>query len=176
MSPPVIGTPRLLLRRFDGIRADEPGFMLQLLNEPSFLRHIGDRGVRTLEAARDYIAMGPLQSYQRHGFGMHMVELAATGQSVGVCGLVKRDFLPEPDLGYALLPAYCGNGYAAEAAGAVLADARESLRLHRILAITDPDNTASIALLLKLGFEFESMLQLTPGEKHLRLYASQGNG
>lgn len=176
MSPLVIRSARLVLRRFDGIRADEPGFMLKLLNEPSFLRHIGDRGVRSLEAARGYIAMGPILSYQRHGFGMHMVELAATGEVVGVCGLVMRDSLPEPDLGYALLPAYCGHGYAAEAAAAVLADARDSLHVDRILAITDPDNAASIALLLKLGFTFESMLQLTPGEKPLRLYASKRNG
>ncbi len=175
MSPLVIRTLRLMLRRFDGIRADEPGFMLQLLNEPSFLRHIGDRGVRTLEAASDYIAMGPILSYQRHGFGMNVIELAATGESVGVCGLVKRDSLPEPDLGYALLPQYCGQGYAAEAAAAVLAGARRWLHIDRVLAITDPDNAASIALLLKLGFEFQSMLELMPGEKHLRLYASQAN-
>ncbi len=176
MSARFIRTPRLYLRRFDGIRGDEPGFMLGLLNEPSFLRHIGDRGVRTLEAAHDYIAMGPILSYQRHGFGMNMVELAATGEVVGVCGLVQRDSLPEPDLGYALLPSYLGQGYAGEAAAAVLTDARDVLHIDRILAITDPDNVASIALLLRLGFTFESMLQLTPGEKHLRLYASKPNG
>jgi len=146
------------------------------LNEPSFLRHIGDRGVRTLDAARDYIAMGPLLSYQRHGYGMSRIELAATGETIGVCGLVNRDSLPGPDLGYALLPEYCGHGYAGEAAAAVLADARELLLIDRILAITDPDNAASIALLLKLGFAFETMLQLTPGEKQLQLYASKANG
>ena len=150
--------------------------MLQLLNEPSFLRHIGDRGVRTLEAARDYIAMGPIASYQRHGFGMNIVEIAESGESIGVCGLVKRESLPDPDLGYALLPAHCGHGYATEAAAAVLAEARDSLRVDRILAITSPDNAPSIALLLKLGFAFESMLQLTPGETPLRLYASHRNG
>ena len=150
--------------------------MLRLLNDPSFLRHIGDRGVRTLEAARDYVAMGPIASYQRRGFGMNIVEIAATGESIGVCGLVKREALPDPDLGYALLPAYCGQGYATEAAAAVLADARESLHIDRILAITNSDNAASIALLLKVGFAFESMLQLAPGETPLRLYASHRNG
>lgn len=176
MSPPQLQTPRLRLRRFGGDRPDEPAFVLRLLNEPSFLRHIGDRGVRTLQSARDYIAMGPIASYQRHGFGMNIVEIAATGESVGVCGLVKRDSLPDPDLGYALLPAYCGRGYATEAAAAVLADARVSRRIDRILAITSPENAPSVALLLKLGFEFESMLQLMPGETPLRLYASRRNG
>lgn len=171
-----IHTPRLRLRRFEGDRPGEAAFMLQLLNDPSFLRHIGDRGVRTLEAARDYIAMGPVLSYQRHGFGMNIIELAATGASVGVCGLVKRDALPGPDLGYALLPAHAGHGYATEAANAVLAHARDSLHIERVLAITDPGNAASIALLTKLGFAFESMLQLTPGEAPLRLYASRLEG
>ncbi len=176
MTPAPLHTPRLRLRRFEGDRPEESAFMLQLLNEPSFLRHIGDRGVRTLEAASDYILMGPITSYQRHGFGMNIVEIAATGQSIGVCGLVKRDALPDPDLGYAMLPEHGGHGYATEAAACVLAHARQSLRIDRILAIASAGNAPSISLLLKLGFGFQSMLRLTPGETPLRLYASHRNG
>lgn len=171
MTAETIETPRLWLRRFNEQDANEPRFMLALLNEPSFLRHIGDRGVRTLQAARDYIAMGPIQSYGRHGFGLHRVELRATGESIGVCGLVKRDALEHPDLGYALLPVHWGRGYAAEAAAAVLAYAHDVLRIQRVLAITGVDNATSIALLSKLGFSREGTTRLSPDESVLELYA-----
>ena len=165
-------TERLRLERFEGGSPIEDAFMLRLLNEPSFLRHIGDRGVRDLDGARQYLRMGPVDSYRRHGFGLERIVLDATGEWIGMCGLVKRDALPDPDLGYALLPEFWGRGYAAEAAAGVLRHAREALGLGRIVAITDPANVSSMRLLRKLGFVFESMVQLPPDCIPLQLFAS----
>lgn len=171
----MIETARLRLRRFGEQEAEEPGFILQLLNEPLFVRHIGDRGVRSIEAASAYIAMGPVASYARHGLGLLRLELCETGESIGVCGLVKREGLEHPDLGYALLPAYRGQGFAAEAAAAVLAHARDVLELQCVLAITGPDNLASITLLSRLGFSCEGTTRLDPDGPDLKLYAWRPN-
>jgi RimJ/RimL family protein N-acetyltransferase len=148
----VLETDRLILRRFT---PDDAAFVYVLYNEPSFLRYIGDRGVHDMETARAYITSGPLASYERHGFGLYVVERKDGGDRIGVCGLLKRDTLDAPDLGFAFLPAYWSRGYAFEAASAVVTYARSALGLSRILAITSPGNGASIALLGKLGFVFE---------------------
>lgn len=142
--------------------------MLALLNDEGFLRHVGDRGVRTQQAAALYIENGARASYLRHGYGLYLAELKGTAEAVGICGLVKRDPLPHPDLGFALMPRFRAAGYAREAAEAVIAHAREGLRLPRLLAITSLDNHASIALLGKLGFVFEGLTELN-GEQ-LRLF------
>ena len=165
-------TERLRLERFEGGSPLEDAFMLRLLNEPSFLRYIGDRGVRDLDGARQYLRMGPIDSYRRHGFGLERIVLDATGECMGICGLVRRDALPDPDLGYALLPEFCGQGYAAEAAAEVLRHAREALGLGRILAITDPANASSMRLLRTLGFVFECTVQMPPDDIPLQLFAS----
>lgn len=162
-------TARLTIRR---LRPSDAGFILELLNDPAFIRYIGDRGVRTDADAVGYISDGPMASYERHGFGLYLVERKPDGTSAGICGLLRRDYLPEPDLGFAFLPAFRSQGLAFEAAGAVLAEAR-SLGLWRVLAITSPDNTASIRLLGKLGFRFERALQ-PPGERtHLSIFARE---
>ena len=148
----VLETERLILRHFN---TDDAPFILTLLNEPAFLRYIGDKKVRTLDDARQYILNGPRASYERHGFGLCQVELKHTHAPIGMCGLLKRDELPDPDIGFAFLPDYRNKGFAFEAAAAVLKDARERLKLNRILAIVNPDNDASIKLLQKLGFTFE---------------------
>jgi len=166
-------TDRLTLQRFSGQCAVDDDFILKLLNDPSFLRHIGDRGVRDLPAARQYLLMGPVASYERNGFGLNKIVLTLTGQRLGVCGLVKRESLPDPDLGYALLPEFAGCGYAREAATAVLHDARVTLGITRILAITDPANASSIHLLQKLGFVFENLVRLPPDDEPLQLFASE---
>jgi len=157
-----IETPRLVLREFN--IADAP-FVLELLNEPSFLRYIGDKKVRTLEDACDYLLNGPIATYQRHGFGLYQVELKETRMPIGMCGLLKREELPQPDIGFAFLPDYRNKGFAFEAAAGVLKDARERLQLDRILAIVNPNNEASIKLLEKLGMKFEE----TKGD--VKLYA-----
>lgn len=173
MMPTPLLTDRLELREFD---AGDAAFILRLLNEPSFLRHIGDRQVRTLDDARRYIETGPAASYARHGFGLYRVGLREAGTAIGMCGLLQRDTLPHPDLGFAFLPAYWSRGYARESAQAVLRDARVRLGLGRILAITSPDNDSSGRLLLRLGFRYESTQPLVDGGEALRHYAFDGEG
>ncbi len=166
----VTETDRLVLR---WLEPDDAPFILELVNQPSWLRFIGDRGVRTLDDARAYIANGPLDMCRRLGFGLFAVELKASGGAIGLCGLLKRDVLPDVDLGFAFLPAHWGQGYANESANAVVAFAESTLGLERIVAITSPDNQASIRLLRKLGFGLERMVRLSDEGSDLELYARQ---
>jgi RimJ/RimL family protein N-acetyltransferase len=165
----VLETERLILRHFNP--TDAP-FILALLNEPSFLRYIGDKKVRTLDDARQYILNGPGASYERHGFGLYQVELKDSHTPIGMCGLLKREELPQPDIGFAFLPDFWNKGFAFEAAAAVLTDARERLQLNRILAIVNPDNEASIRLLQKLGLRFEGNLKLAADRDEIKLFAT----
>lgn len=150
---------------------DDAEFILRLLNEPSFIQCIGDRGVRTPDDARRYIQEGPVASYERLGFGLYLVELRADHAPIGICGLLKRQFLDAVDIGFALLPEFWSRGYAFEAASAVMKRARAD-GLTRILAITSQDNTRSIGLLAKLGFRFERLAHLYEGEPDLKVFAS----
>jgi RimJ/RimL family protein N-acetyltransferase len=164
----VFETDRLVLRR---LSADDSPFILRLLNEPSFLQHIGDRGVRNLADATQYILAGPVASYERHGFGLFLVELRESRAPIGICGLLKRDALDDVDLGFAFVPESWSKGYAFESTSATLAYAHDTHHLKRIVAITSQDNVASINLLVKLGFYFERMV-LMPGEKvEVKLFA-----
>jgi RimJ/RimL family protein N-acetyltransferase len=163
----VLETDRLTLRRLTLADAE---FILQLLNEPSFLRFIGDRGVRTLEDARKYIVQGPIASYERFGFGLYLTKITATGESVGICGLLKRDTLPEADIGFAFLPPFWRQGYAFESAAAVITYGKDELGQKRILAITSPENDASIKLLEKLGFTFEQVTKLSEDAPAVNLF------
>jgi ribosomal-protein-alanine N-acetyltransferase len=147
-------------------------FILRLLNEPSFIENIGDRGVRTLEDARAYITNGPMASYEKHGFGLWMVEAKQSGERVGICGLLKRDVLDAVDIGYALLPEFWSKGYALESATAVLSFAREKLQLKRVAAVVSPHNQSSIRLLEKIGFAFEKMVRLSPEAEEIKLFAT----
>lgn len=159
-SVPVLSTQRLILRR---MCLDDAPFMLDLLNQPSWLRFIGDRGVTNLQQARDYIANGAMASYQRFGFGFFVVEMKGQPGAIGTCGLAKRDYLEDVDLGYALLPQYWSQGFASEASIGVIEYARNVLKLPRLVATTTRDNTISIRLLEKLGFRLrETFVQ---GEK-----------
>jgi ribosomal-protein-alanine N-acetyltransferase len=162
----VIRTERLDLRELE---LRDAGFILELLNEPGFLRFIGDKGVRTLADAREYIQKGPVDSYARHGFGLYVACLR-DGTPIGICGLVKRDGLADVDVGFAFLAQYRSKGYAVESAAAVLAHARQVLRLQRIVAITAPDNFSSIAVLERIGLKFERMIRLDAGGPELMLF------
>ena len=164
----VLETGRLALREFT---ADDAAFVLRLVNEPSFLRYIGDRGVRNLDDARRYIADGPVAGFAKHGHGLMRVDRKEDGATVGMCGVLKRDALPEPDIGFSFLPEYWSQGYALESASAVMRHARGTLGLGRILAITTRDNGPSMRLLDKLGFRFERMIAF--GDEELRLFASE---
>ena len=165
----VLETERLFLRGFDVADAE---FILALLNEPSFLRYIGDKKVRTVEDAAQYILNGPVASYERYGFGLCLVELKETHTPIGMCGLLKREELPDPDIGFAFLPDFLNKGFAFEAAAAVLKDARERLKLERVLAITNQDNEASIRLLQKLGLQIERAIKMSTDSAELFLLAT----
>lgn len=138
-------------------------FIRQLLNEPSFLRFIGDREVRTTDDAGQFIDRRYQQSYREHGYGLYVVESRASGDSMGICGFVRRDSLPAVDIGFAFLPRYEGQGLAFESASATLHYGRQTLGLARVLAIAQTDNTRSVALLNRLGFVFDSLITM-PGE------------
>jgi len=154
-SSPVLETARLRLRRLS--EADAP-FMLELLNDPDFIRNIADRGIRTEGEAQRYILKGPVASYEQHGFGLYLVELKQSGVSVGICGLLRRDCHPDIEIGFAFLPAARGQSYASEAGQAVLDFGIRALQLERIVALTAPDNFASMRVLEKLGFHFDRMV------------------
>ena len=161
-------TDRLVLRR---LTVEDAPFILRLLNEPSFLQHIGDRGVRSVADAQQYILSGPIASYERHGFGLFLVELKETRAPIGICGLLKRDALDDVDVGFALVPEAWSKGYAFESASATLAYARDTHHLTRVVAITSQGNFASINLLVKLGFYLDRMV-LMPGEHdEVKLFA-----
>jgi RimJ/RimL family protein N-acetyltransferase len=166
-SSTVIESARLNLREL--CLQDAP-FILELLNEAGFLRFIGDKGVRTLADARDYIVKGPLDSYGRFGFGLYLTTLRDSGTPIGICGLVKREGLADVDVGFAFLARHWSNGYAAESAAAVLHYGRKVLGLARIVAITDPDNVGSIAVLEKIGLRLERRITLADGGPPLNLF------
>jgi RimJ/RimL family protein N-acetyltransferase len=168
-SMKVLETERLTLRRMSN---DDDAFIVDLLNQPSFLRYIGDKKVRTAADAQRYIQDGPIASYARFGFGLYLVELKDSGAPIGICGLIKRDSLQDVDLGFAFLPAYWSKGYASEAAEAVLQYGRSVLGLSRIVAITSLDNQDSMKLLGRIGFKEESLVKLSESEPEVRLFAS----
>lgn len=173
MNPAIIETERLGLHALDSESTDDVAFMHRLLNESSFIHNIGDRGVRSLDDARAYLLKGPISSYLANGFGLYRIEVKKSGETAGICGLVKRATLDDPDLGYALLPECCGKGYAVEAAAATLENGHRVLGLPRILAITRPDNVASLRVLETLDFQFEGMVQWPPDDLPLKLFAHE---
>jgi RimJ/RimL family protein N-acetyltransferase len=164
----VLETDRLALR---WITTDDAEFMLELLTDPAWLKFIGDRGVRDVEGAREYLAKGPIEMYARTGFGLYLTELKRDGTPIGLCGLVKRDTLDDVDIGFAFLPRFRSQGYAYEAASATMGYARDALGLRRVVAIATPDNHASARLLERLGLRFERMVRLGDGTEELKLFS-----
>jgi RimJ/RimL family protein N-acetyltransferase len=164
----ILETERLIIRH---LTLDDAPFMLDLLNQPSWLRFIGDRGVRTVADAQNYIQNGPMDMVARLGFGFYLVQLHASDCAIGICGLAKRDYLQDVDIGFALLPEYWNQGYAHEAAKAVLNYAHHTLGLQRVVATTRPDNHASAQLLEKLGLHLERTIQHPDGDRELKLFA-----
>lgn len=158
----VIETDRLVLR---WLTIDDAEFILKLVNDPAWLRFIGDKGVRTLEDARDYILKGPVDMYMQHGFGLYLTELKSSGAPIGICGLLKRESLDDVDIGFAFLPEFREKGYGFESADAVMAHGKQAFGLKRLVAITSAENEASIRLLEKLGLKFEKNMTLT-GDNH----------
>lgn len=155
----ILSTPRLVLRQ---ITVHDAAFVLELLNEPAFLEYVGDKRVRTLEDARAHIAERFVGHYARHGFGLWGVVRKDTCETIGCCGLLKRDALDHPDIGYAFLQRHTGQGFAKEAIAATLAHARGPLGFNTLHALTALENPASVGLLEKFGFRFQRILDL-PG-------------
>ncbi|MCC6071124.1 GNAT family N-acetyltransferase [Massilia sp. GCM10020059] len=164
----ILETERLRLRTLD---QNDAVFYLALVNTPGFIAFIGDRGIRTVEAAAQAIVDGPMAMQGRLGHSIYLVEDKASGEPLGMSGLIKRDTLEHVDIGYAFLPEHCGKGYAYEAGQAVVAHARDEIGLPRLLAIVSPGNVASIGLLEKLGLAFERVVHLTAEDTGTRLYS-----
>ena len=155
-------TERLLLRE---ITLGDAPFMLDVLNDPGFLENVGDRQIRTLSDAEQYITDRIRASYEQYRFGFYKMVAKESGEEVGICGLVKREYLELPDVGFAVLERFCGRGYAGEAAKAVLQYASDVLGLTRIAGVTRPDNATSRHLLEKLGLRYERMTPV-PNSEH----------
>lgn len=154
----ILNTDRLFLKQLTP--GDAP-FILDLLNEPAFHKYIGDKGIRKQKEALKYLEDGPIASYKNHGYGLYLVKETASDSPIGICGLKKREILNIPDLGYAFLNQFCGQGYATEAGRGVLEYAQKELNISRIAAITHPDNEQSIKVLIKLGFQFKKIVDLS---------------
>ncbi len=163
-----IKSERLTLRPFTLTDAE---FIVDLVNQPSFIQNIRDVGVRTIADAEKYLENGPISSYERNGFGLLAVVLNDTTQLIGMCGLIKRDTLEDVDIGYAFLPQYWSKGYAAEAALAVMDHAKKVMGLKRVVAIVDPKNAGSIRVLEKIGMSFEKMVKLSENDIDLKLFS-----
>jgi RimJ/RimL family protein N-acetyltransferase len=164
----VLETERLILRQ---LTENDAEFIFELLNDPSWIQNIGDRHIQTLEDARSYIVNGPVASYDKNGFGLCLIVLKETEESIGICGLIRREGLEDVDIGYALLPRYWSKGYAAEAARAVKEYAKDVVGLKRMVAIVDPANEASIRVLEKIGLQYEKMVRLSADDIDLKLFA-----
>lgn len=181
----VLFTERLEVRRLG--EGDAP-FVLELVNEPGWLEHIGDRGIRALADAVEYVRGGPARSYAEHGFGLYRIGLrrrvdgpevdegGASTEPIGICGLLKRDTLPDPDLGFALLARHEGRGYATEAGAAVLAHEAVRCGLRRVLAITSPGNRASMRVLEKIGFRSDGTVAQVGEASALRRFVWERGG
>ena len=160
-------TPRLRLRT---VTPDDAAFYLELVNDPSWIANIGQRNLHTVEAARAALEAGPMAQFRTHGYSLYIIERRSDGTPVGMAGLVRRDSLPGPDIGYAVRPAHWGQGYAWEAAAAIVRHAQRVLRLPTLYGITSQQNQASINLLNKLGLRYERFSRLPPDGKETNIY------
>lgn len=167
MNGPVLHTERLELR---WLTPDDAPLMLAVWNDPAFIRHVADRGIRNLEQARAALEGGPLKLYADYGYGPFRVRRRNDGADLGICGLFRREGLDEPDIGFAILPDFCGRGFAFEASAAVLDHARDALKLSCVTAIVSPQNEASIGLLEKLGLHYERPIRMPADDHDVSLY------
>lgn len=163
----ILETERLILQRFT---LQHAAFLKELMNSPGYLKYIGDRGVGDVKAAEQYIREKFMIAYAQYGYGFSVVTLKNDLIPIGGCGLIRRDGLPYPDIGFALLPEYGGMGYGFEIAAATIAHARDTLNIPQVLGITLPTNTRSIRLLERIGMEFQKMIRLPGDGEELMLY------
>ena len=163
----IVESERLQLRQFT---LEDTDFIINLLNQPTFIENIGDRGIKTTADAEAYLNKSILDSYKKYGFGLSMVELKGSNIAIGMCGILKRDTLDHPDLGYAFLPEYCGLGYASEIAKSLIQSTKTLYGLEKVLAITSTENKQSNKLLEKIGFKFVGMVDAVEGQPENRLF------
>jgi RimJ/RimL family protein N-acetyltransferase len=168
----ILETERLILRE---IVEQDAEFIYDLVNQPSFVKYIGNRNVHSVETAREFIENRYRQSYREHGFGLYAVELKENNTPIGICGFVRRDTLPDADIGFAFLPQFERKGYAFESADAVMKYGRDVLKLAKVLAITTQNNEASGKLLEKLGFKFENLIKQPNDETELKLFSFENS-
>ena len=164
----IIETNRLRLRE---LTTNDAEFVFHLVNEPSFLSNIGDKGVRNLDDAVKFILSGPWTNQKKPGYGQFLIELSGNGQPIGVCGLLYRDNLEVTDIGFALMPTYHGRGYASEAAAAVMEYGYSTLGIDRIVGLTSEENQPSIRILEKLGMKFKRIVKMSDNDSGTALYA-----
>lgn len=165
----ILETKRLTLREFT---LGDAKFIIQLLNSPGWIEFIGDRNVKTEEQAKDYLLNGPIKSYKENGFGLYLVEIKNDGTPIGMCGLLKRDKLENPDIGFAILPDFFRKGYAYEIAMATMDYAKDVLKIHCVMAITIPSNKATIKLLEKIGLKFIKTISFPNETEELKLFSN----
>lgn len=163
----ILETERLALRQFT---LNDTKFIIELVNSPGWLKFIGNRNIKTEEQAEEYLKNGPLKSYEDNGFGLYLVQLKTNKTPIGMCGLLKRNDLENPDIGFAFLPAFMGRGFGFESADAVIKYAKDILKLSKIMAITVPHNSSSIKLLEKLGLTRGDTIYTSPNKEKLALY------
>jgi RimJ/RimL family protein N-acetyltransferase len=163
-----IESTRIFLRP---LTLEDGEFILELLNTEGFIKYIGDRNVRTIEQAKGYLLNGPLKSYETNGFGLSLAELKSDRTPVGMCGLLKRDYLDHADIGFAFLPGHTGKGYAYEIVKEIIRYGMNELQMEKILAIILPENSPSIKLLEKIGFRFEKNFISPDTNEELCLYS-----
>lgn len=165
----ILETERLILRQFN---LTDAKFIVELVNTPGWLEFIGDRNIKTEEAAIHYLQSGPIKSYRANGFGLSMVE-TKDGTPIGMCGILRRDTLENPDIGFAFLPEFMGRGYASEIATAILNYAKSHLNLETVLAITVPTNLKSIKLLEKIGLKYKQTIYSPEKNDELMLFSTK---
>lgn len=166
----IVQSERISLRKFTD--ADAP-FIIRLLNSKGWLDFIGNRNVKSIEDAFNYLNKSIYSGYNDNGYGLWKVTLNETDEPIGMCGLLKRTDLPSSDIGFAFLPEYIGQGFGQEASKAVLQIAAERFKLDEVLAITDPANTKSIGLLIKSGFGFSKSVSMHEGKETLLLFSNR---
>ena len=164
----ILETERLILRELD---LNDVNFIIELVNTPTWLKFIGDRGVKTIEDAEKYLKSGPLKSYDDFGYGLWAVTEKSSGKSIGMCGLLKRDYLEHPDIGFAMLPNFAGSGFGHESARATIEYARDELKIKILSAITATYNEISINLLKKLGFHFDQNIRIPNDKEDVMLFS-----
>lgn len=163
----ILKTERLNIRH---LTSDDTEFILKLLNEPSYIKNIGDKKVRTIEQAQEYLQNGPIKSYRKNGFGLNCVTLKTSNTAIGICGLIKRSEFEFIDVGYAFLSEYWFRGFAKEAMSALFDYTRKNGDYKKIKAIVNPDNIASIKLLQKLNFQFQKKMIFGHEKAVIKLY------